>query len=165
MKTRVLLLLLILILLNTVKAQSISGKVIGINDEALPFADVMFYDSSGIKVNNMNRTDVYGNYKFVKVKPGYYQIKTAYFGYPPKSFVIKINKDTTINIDMLHPCEYDKSIHDSICPFCHKADSVINIDNDMAIKTTEHNIIYSPRTISYIYCHPHWFCKRDKLQF
>jgi hypothetical protein len=113
--------------MNTLNAQSISGKVIGINGEWLPFANVSLNDSGGMKTICFAEADVNGIYKIANVIPGYYLLKIGYVGYGIKSFSIKINKDTIINIDMIHPCEYDKSINDNTCPICHKKDSVISI--------------------------------------
>jgi hypothetical protein len=165
MRTRFLLVLLVVTLFNTIKAQTIYGKVIGRKGEPIPFANVVAEDTLNHIMQGLAQTDVYGFYKISPINSGYYFILSYDVSYPIKKSMIKITGDTIININMAVPCEYDKSIDNNFCTICRSNRDVIPIVYGLLITTNGMDTTFYAGGCIVSYCHPHWYCKRDKIKF
>jgi hypothetical protein len=95
-------------------------------------------------------------------------------GYPSTSFeYFKFFSDTTLQFDIQnirHLCKYDASLNNKRCPVCKKKNKVIPIRYGLLGSIKGDPLKNNGRTFKaggckISDCDPHWYCKRDKIEF
>jgi hypothetical protein len=162
---RILAVIVFVIAFNGMEAQTITGKVFIRNDERLPLAIVSLSDTSNSHIIIGTVTDIDGIYKIDTIYFGYCKLHIKYLGVGDTAITLNITRDTIINIKLDGPCEYDKSIHDSTCPVCHKTDEVIPIVYGYNVNPNGKDTTFNADGHTVSYCQPHWYCKKDKVKF
>lgn len=173
--TKIILSIFLLTIYLTAYGQTgmIKGQVYDRREQkGLAFANVLLIDKIDPKMGTT--TDDNGNYKIGKIPIGIYNLKVSYIGYGDTTLIeIKIMADTilTINLELPPPCKYDGHRKNKTCPKCNKSDKVIPIVYGLLISTNEEDPLkdegktFKSGGCNISYCDPHWFCKRDKIEF
>jgi len=145
------------------------GTVEGVVYDSIENHGIAFVNVYIPKIKTGTSTDTNGRFKIEKLELGEYEIEFSLIGYGrPKVREVKIYQDSTIFIQInLAQCEYDYFGQPS-CPICNKTDETIPIvygepAKRTLIKAKKGKIWLGGCTISN--CDPHWYCKRDKINF
>ena len=125
--------------------------------------------SAIVKLNPSGKTvmaDINGNFRADSLLTGKYIVEIISTGYPVKSFIVDIAKDSTsiINAELSVYCKYDASKNDMTCPVCHRRNKVIPIVYGLPVGEMD-TANYRYAGCETTYCDPNWYCKRDKLEF
>jgi hypothetical protein len=80
---------------------SLVGTVVDENNQPISFSNVVIYSTEDLSIIDGTTTDDEGNFKFPKVKPGNYTLKTTYLGFEESSITIHLIKDTNLGIIVL----------------------------------------------------------------
>ena len=99
---------------------------------------------------------------------GNLKIKSDYYHADTTIYLSSINSDTTfIEIPFPPICKYDYSLKNKKCPKCNKDDKVIPIQYGYSEKEDIKNNMSTYKLGGCItkFCQPHYYCKRDKLDF
>lgn len=154
-----------------VQGQTVKGFVTdGPRKEVIAFASVKLIDAAQAFVTTS--TDLEGEFRFYKVSPGIYSIGITYVGYPDIIYNnIRIQRDTTIKLDIHRYCKYDETLKNKTCPVCHKSNKVVPILYGLLIsKNGSSPMTDEPKRFKaggcmVTGCDPNWYCKRDKTEF
>ena len=145
------------------------GTVEGIVFDSIEKRGIAFVNVYIPKIRTGSFTDTTGRFKIENLKLGEYEIKVSLIGYGrPRVREIEIYQDSTTFIQVnLAQCEHDYFGQPS-CPICDKTDEAIPIvygepTKSKLKKAKKGKIWLGGDTISN--CDPHWYCKRDKINF
>jgi len=145
------------------------GTVEGIVYDSIEKQGIAFVNVYIPKIRTGTITDTTGRFKIENLKLGEYEIKASLIGYGrPGVKEIKIYQDSTTFIEInLAQCKYDYFGQPS-CPICNKTDEAIPIvygesTKNILRKAKKGKILIGGCPISN--CDPHWYCKRDKINF
>lgn len=163
-------LLLFLSVLN-IGAQNITleGKLIIANSEDLEIAknEVQVYLVSCEPDRIVDVKDDL-TFKFQNLNAGDYELMFLPFSqtnYLDRSIHIDSVKSTVkIDIDYFYKCRYNISKNNKTCPKCKKQNRVIPIKYGFFI-SSNNSQDYWPGGCIIFNCQPHWYCKRDKIEF
>ena len=111
-------------------------------------------------------TDFNGRFRIDSIPAGVYEIAASYVQQETIRKKIEIFKDSLVEINFEFSCRYEKSEKDKTCPKCLNSEQVIHVCYSMKIVTIDADTsFFWGGTDQEPPCHPHWYCKRDKLQF
>ncbi|WP_299766978.1 outer membrane beta-barrel family protein [uncultured Dokdonia sp.] len=142
-------LIVLLMLLNTssliAQQTSISGKVIAISGEPIPFVNIVLYDSEEIIVQG-TITEDNGTFAFVSVSDGVYTVKASFVGY--ETFVsgaFTLSGNTTLpDIELTEVSESldEVTVISKKPTISRKADRLVfNVENTIAAQGTTWDIL------------------------
>ncbi len=158
-----------------ISGQSITGKVIvGSTEKSGSFVSIQLLDHFNKQIVDKTYTDSEGNFKFEKVRVLSLDLKLTSIEYGDTLFQnIFFSDDTTLLLDIYKPCKYDQSGKNKGCPACHKKDQVIPILYGLIVPPqgkekkfwSRVDVEFKLGGCSITRCDPHWYCKRDKINF
>ena len=135
-----------------------------IENEGLAFANVFLIDYNLGASSNIN-----GDFLIDSIPVGTYDLKITYLGYRDTTLTsIKVTQDTIIDLKINYPptCKYDKK--NKSCPVCQMKDKVIPIAYGLPsaglLKDAKKGKVRIGGCLI-TGCDPHWYCKRDKIEF
>lgn len=113
-------------------------------------------------------TDMEGNIKIDKIKPGVYDLKFLFVGYQPHiQSGVKIGIDSTTIVETKYPCPNGSIKAKKICPFGHE-DNILHIvygdPTDKTWRLASKGKIYIGGCIV-TECSPSWHCKTHNINF
>jgi hypothetical protein len=169
---KIILPILFLMLSGSLFGQTVEGTIIDkTKNELIGYAIVRLLDTSEVKTIKVTYADSNGRFKLVGTMNGIYSINVRNVGYKDTTFRnIEIYGDTTLELDIHRFCQYDASINNPLCPLCHRQDKVIPIKYGLLLSTKGNPMKNEGKTFKaggckVSYCDPHWYCKRDKIEF
>lgn len=92
------LLLLFIIIANTLKAQSINGKIIDENNEALSYINVAIYQQQDSILVSGTISDPNGKFSLKNIECGIYTLSFSSVGYQTKKINLSIKETNDINL-------------------------------------------------------------------
>jgi len=145
------------------------GTVEGVVYDSIENQGIAFVNVYIPKIKTGTSTDANGRFKIENLDLGEHEITFSLVGYGrPKVREVNIYHDSTFFIQInFAQCKYDYLGQPS-CPICNKTDEAIPIaygepTKRTLIKAKKGNIWLGGGTITN--CDPHWYCKRDKINF
>lgn len=141
-------------------AGRVTSRIHG-NCEENPFAQVILSGTKFLAITDFN-----GRFRIDSIPAGVYEIAASYVQQETIRKKTEIFKDSLVETNFEFSCRYEKSEKDKTCPKCLSSERVIPVCYTMMIVTIDADTsFFWGGTDQTPPCHPHWYCKRDKLQF
>jgi hypothetical protein len=171
-KNRIIIYFLLLFLLPSIAfGQNIKGSALDVQrNKPITFAIITLLSDQNIKY--VEYTNERGEFEFKNIQPGRYTLQFEAIGFKDTTFFnLPMLKDTSLQLNYIRNCNFDKSIKDKSCPTCKKKNNVIPIiyglpyskNGEDPTKGNGKKFVLAGCEITD--CDPNWYCRKDKTKF